>query len=259
MKKIGVLIFILILSFGIFVSAENESTQSGASGEIEKYAETAGVWLLKFQEFFMGALAFFSFGAFNQSGTLAFAQFLLVLLVFLTTYSILDMIPFFSSKTKVPFALIFSILSFSFINVGDIYALLGTYEAMGVIIGVALPVLIVLSFTFRIYQKAYAGESKNSPFFAEVFNLIFLIFFGIFFIRFGKAEEGIVSWMRVVSGWILIIMGIAQFLLYKLLAKFLFNQGERLVIAAKEIRKRKARENQKDSAAKAAIEKRASI
>ena len=237
MKKIGVLLILLFfISFISFVDAEEESTVLENIGEgvekvgegaknIDKYAETVGEWILRFQEFLLGVLTFLSFGVFGQGGTFAFAQFLFMILVFMVIYSVAGFIPVFSGKFKFPISLIITILAFLVIDTEEIQLMLLTYESMGVTITVVLPVLILLAFTFRIYQKAYEGEG-NSPFYAEMFNLIFLVFFGIFFIRHSVSEEGIIASARFISGWVLIGMGLAQTILYKILAG-LFHQWKK--------------------------------
>jgi hypothetical protein len=212
MKKIGAFIFILLVFSCVLVYAQSETTDN-----VNKYAEITGESLLKFQELLIGALAFLSFGAFGQGGTFAFAQFLFMIVTFMFIYSVVGFVPFFSSKFQFPISLIITILAFLTIDVQEIQLMLSTYESMGIAITVILPVLILLAFTFRIYQRAYEGKSNKSPFYAELFNLIFLVFFGIFFIRYSKSEEGSIALFRLISGWVLIGFGIGQTVAYKLL------------------------------------------
>ena len=214
MKKgliIVLCLFFLVGTFGIVLAIENPSSE-----DVEKYAGILGDNLLKFQEFILGALSFLSFGVFKYGGTLAFTQFLLMILVFMAVYSVAG---FFSEKFNFLISLIITILAFLTMDVESINSILSTYEGLGIAITVVLPVLIVLSFTFRIYERAYSGKGETSPFYAKLFNSAFMIFFGIFFIRYSSSEEGTIAFMRLVSGWVLIGFGVMQVIAYKALAK----------------------------------------
>lgn len=222
MKKICVLLAILLFSV-TFVYAQE--------GDVEKYAEAVGEGLLKFQELLVGAISFISLGAFD-SGVLGFIDFLFIILAFMLIYSVMSFVPFVSDGFQLPIAIIISLLSFLYMDTESMGSMMvGT---MGIILTVALPVFILLAFTFRIYQKAYEGKSEKSPFYAEMFNLIFLIFFGVFFIRYSGSEEGVISVMRFWSGWVLIGLGVAQMVLYKFLAGIFHNARERYAEMKKE-------------------------
>ncbi len=219
MKKglfIVLCLFFLVGTSGIVLAIENSS-----SGDVGKYANLAGDYLLKFQKLLLGALSFLSFGVLKYGGALAFTQFLLMILVFITVYTVAG---FFSEKFNFLISGIITVLSFMTMDVETINSILATYEGLGIAITVFLPVLIVLSFTFRIYERAYAGKSETSPFYAEIFNFVFLIFFGIFFIRYSGSEEGTIAFMRFVSGFVLIGLGFMQVILYKTLAKSLHKE-----------------------------------
>ena len=256
MKKIGVSLILLVLLLSSIVgvyAAEDEDNSSSlkekvsgivnktkitgaiksAPSKIDKYAEIVGGNILKFQEFFMGALAFLSFGVFREGGQLAFAQFLFMVLVFMVVHGTAG---FIFKKYNILIASIITLLAFIAIDAESIQVILGNYEAMGIAITVVLPLLIILAFTFRIYQRAYEGE-KGSPFYAELFNLVFLIFCGNFFIRYSYSEEGAIAIMRYISGWVLIGLGIGQLLLYKMLARWIGQAAKDAYKAKKEIRK----------------------
>ena len=179
------------------------------------YAEILGENLLKFQDLFMGALGFVSLGFFDMSGDLDFVTFLFFVLLFMMLYGIVG---FFFDKFNFGIAFVITLLAFIGIDEMSLRALLLEYEAMGVTITVVLPILILLAFTFRIYQKAYEGRSRTSPFYVEMFNLVFLVFFGVYFIRYSYSEEGAIAIVRFISGWILIGFGIFQTILYKTVA-----------------------------------------
>lgn len=215
MKKICVLLVVLLLFSVTFVYAQE--------GDVEKYAEAAGESLLKFQEFLVGAISFISLGAFGGD-TVGFIEFLFIILAFMLIYSIMSFVPFVSEGLRLPIAIVISLLSFLYMDTESFGGMMvGT---IGIVLTVALPVFILLAFTFRIYQRAYEGKSEKSPFYAEMFNLVFLVFFGIFFIRHSASEEGVISVMRFWSGWILIGLGVAQTLLYKLLAGLIHGMRE---------------------------------
>lgn len=245
MKKIGVLLFVLLMFSCVIVSAQNNTT-----GNVDKYAEIVGNNLLKFQEFFMGALTFLSFGFFGEGESFEFTQFFFTILIFLLIYGVVDFVPFISSKTKLPFTLAFVLLIFLSTDVREIEVLLAGYEAMWVMITILLPIIILLVFTFRNYEKAYKGESEKGPFYAKLFNFVFLIFFGVFFIRFSSSEEGTVATFRLMSGWILIGIGFAQFVLYKILASFISKAGINMIKEKKRMRA----ERQENADEKAAAE-----
>ena len=192
--------------------------ESPASGDVGDYVNFAGDYLLKFQELLLGALSFLSFGVLKYGGALAFTQFLLMILVFMAVYTVAG---FFSEKFNFLISGIITVLAFMTMDIETINSILTTYEGFGIVITVFLPVLIVLSFTFRIYERAYSSKSETSPFYAKLFNFVFLIFFGIFFIRYSFSEEGTIAFMRMVSGGILIGFGFMQMILYKALAKSL--------------------------------------
>jgi hypothetical protein len=216
MKKglfVALCLVLLVSGLGIVLAI-----QSPSSEDVGVYANLAGDYLLKFQELLLGALSFLSFGVLKYGGALAFTQFLLMILVFMAVYTVAG---FFSEKFNFLISGIITVLAFMTMDVETINSILATYEGLGIVITVFLPVLIVLSFTFRIYEKAYSGKSETSPFYAEVFNFVFLIFFGIFFIRYSGSEEGAIKLMRAVSGWVLIGFGFMQVILYKALAKSL--------------------------------------
>ena len=151
----------------------------------------------------------------KYGGALAFTQFLLMILVFMIVYTVAG---FFSEKFNFLISGIITVLAFMTMDVETINSILTTYEGLGIAITVILPILILLAFTFRIYERAYSGKGETSPFYAEVFNLVFLVFFGIFFIRHSASEEGAIAIIRYFSGWILIALGIMQTILYKILA-----------------------------------------
>jgi glucan phosphoethanolaminetransferase (alkaline phosphatase superfamily) len=226
MKKglfVALCLVLLVSGLGIVLAIESPSSE-----DVGVYANLAGDYLLKFQELLLGALSFLSFGVLKYGGALAFTQFLLMILVFMIVYTVAG---FFSEKFNFLISGIITVLAFMTMDVETINSILTTYEGLGIAITVFLPVLIVLSFTFRIYERAYAGKSETSPFYAEVFNFVFLIFFGIFFIRYSGSEEGTIAFMRLVSGWVLIGLGVMQVILYKALAKSLhktFVEGRKM-------------------------------
>lgn len=198
--------------------------QSSQEENIEKYAGLAGTYLLKFQEMFMSVLSSLSFGVFGEddaSPLVQFQQFLLMAIVFIIVYAMMSFISLIPEGLFFPFSLAVTILAFLFIDVGNVATMVSNYESIGIIITVILPVLILLAFSFRMYNRAYNGKGKMSPFFAEVFNFLFLVFFGFFFLKYAGSEEGTISAMRVLSGWLLIIIGVTQTVLYKILAGLL--------------------------------------
>jgi len=221
MKKLGVLFILSVLFLTVFISAQSSVGEaigeklSDVGENPGKYAEAAGVYLLKAQEFLIGALSFVSLGVFGEGGTFAFAQFLFMILIFMVIYSAVG---FFAENNVFLISILVTMIGFFAVDVEQIQLFLVGYEAMGMVATIFLPVVILLAFTFRIYQRAYEGKSEQSPFFAEVFNFIFLVFFGVFFIRYSGSEEGIIAVARFWSGWVLIGLGVAQTVVYKLLA-----------------------------------------
>ncbi len=227
MKRIILSLFLFSL---VFVNAEitpHEAVSiageklSDVGRNTDVYAESLGGNLLKFQKLFMGAVGFVSLGWWTGEGELDFVNFLFFILLFMMLYSIVG---FGTNKFNFGIAFIITLLVFMGIDKETLKLIFLDYGAMGITITIVLPILILLTFTFRIYQKAYEGKSETSPFYAEMFNLVFLIFFGVFFIRHSVNEEGIIRIMRYFSGWILIGFGISQTVFYKIFARFLHIQ-----------------------------------
>ncbi len=242
MKRIVLLLALFSL---VFVGAEvtlgevldvvgEKASDVGKNTDI--YANVLGENLLKFQEFFIGALGFVSLGFFDVSSEMDFARFLFAILLFMLLYSLVGFV-----FDKFNFGIAFIITLLAFIGMDDktIEIIFLNYEAMGIIITVILPVFILLAFTFRVYWRAYEGKSKVSPFYTEMGNLVFLIFFGWFFIRHSRGEEGAIAVMRFALGWALIGMGIGQTVFYKIFAKFLHIQKVKERRLRKDIRKMK--------------------
>ncbi len=216
-----VFIFLFLLSF-VFVNAEvNPQDVANIAGEklsdVAKnsnvYAEVLGENLLKFQEFFIGALEFVSLGFFDIGGEMEFVRFLFSLLLFMFLYSVVG---FVFDKFNFSIAFILTLLAFIGMDDGSLRSVFLNYEAMGFVITLILPILILLGFTFRIYQRSYEGESKVSPFYANMFNFGFLVFFGVLFIQHSFSEDGVAAIMRFVSGCVLIGLGIGQVVFYKI-------------------------------------------
>lgn len=220
-KKLGALFILSILLLSVFVSAATNPREvvseklSDIGKDPGKYAEAAGVYLLKAQEFLLGALSFVSLGVFGEGGDFAFIQFLFMILIFMVIYSAVGL---FAENNVFIISILVTLIGFFAVDVEQIQMFLVGYEALGMIASVFLPMLILLAFTFRMYQRAYEGKGSQSPFYAEVFNFVFLVFFGVFFIRHSGAEEGIIAVARFWSGWVLIGFGVAQTIVYKILA-----------------------------------------
>lgn len=224
-----ILFLFLILSIGLTSAVVSPNEAVTITGEkladigknTDIYAENLGVYILKFQGLFMQTLDFVSLGFFDISDEMDFARFLFFILLFMMLYTIIG---FISNKFNFWIAGIITVLAFMGINEEILKSIFLNYEAMGITITVILPVLILLAFTFRIYEKAYEGNGQTSPFYAEMFNLIFMCFFGWFFIQYSWEEEGLIALIRLYSGIFLIIMGISQTILYKIFARFLHIQ-----------------------------------
>lgn len=222
MKRVVLLLVLFTLGFvsasispGEVASVVGDKLSSVAKNT-NIYAEALGENLLKFQTFFMGIIGFLSLGFLDVGGDMAFITFLFFILLFMFLYSIVGLI-----FSRFNFAIAFIITALAFIGMDErtLESIFLNYGAMGITITVVLPILILLAFTFKIYQRAYEGKSEISPFYAEMFNLTFLIFFGVFFIRHSMSEEGVISMIRFVSGWVLIGLGIGQTVLYKIAAR----------------------------------------
>lgn len=258
MKRAVVLLVLFCLVFASALSDKDVSTTLGEAAEAtgEKlgdigrnsnvYAEALGENLLKFQELFIGVLGFASLGFLDGSGDMDFVTFLFFILLFMVIYSIVG---FVFDKFNFGIAFVITLLAFIGMPEESLRAILLNYEAMGVAITVILPILILLSFTFRIYYKAYMGKSETSPFYAEMFNMVFLIFFGVFFMRHSGSEEGVIAVMRFASGIGLIVLGVGQTVLYKIGAK-MFNDARK---EEKKI-KREEKKMRQDAADKMAMQ-----
>jgi len=184
MKKCVLLLFtITLLSFTLADEVLREVDNAIISGtenipeiaqditsNADSYVEIIGQNLLKFQEFFMGALNFFSVGMLGKSEGIAFEVFLLFSLLFMAVYGVSS-----SIFKKHNFGIAFCITFLAIIGIDlELFEYIFTaYQSMGVVVTIVLPILILLAFTFRTYQRAYEGRTQTSPFYAEMFNLVF--------------------------------------------------------------------------------------
>jgi hypothetical protein len=234
MKKLRTIFFISLLLIS-FVLAETNNEK------VERYAEETGNYLLKIQETTLNFLKIFNPKIPEAQEYLLFAQVLLILVVFMIVYSVNEI---FIGKFRFITSLIISILSFISISPEEIEMILYSYESLGAIISIIIPILVLLAFTFRIYQKAYEGKSQTSPFYAELFNFGFLIFFGIFFIIYSQNEPGAISSVRFIGGIILIILGFGQMWIFKLLANRIISIRKDIKRMNKEMSKARDEANQ---------------
>ena len=160
MKRIILSLFLFSL---VFVNAEitpHEAVSiageklSDVGRNTDVYAESLGGNLLKFQKLFMGAVGFVSLGWWTGEGELDFVNFLFFILLFMMLYSIVG---FGTNKFNFGIAFIITLLVFMGIDKETLKLIFLDYGAMGITITIVLPILILLTFTFRIFLKAYEG------------------------------------------------------------------------------------------------------
>ena len=123
MKKLGVLFILSVLFLTVFISAQSSVGEaigeklSDVGENPGKYAEAAGVYLLKAQEFLIGALSFVSLGVFGEGGTFAFAQFLFMILIFMVIYSAVG---FFAENNVFLISILVTMIGFFAVDVEQI-------------------------------------------------------------------------------------------------------------------------------------------
>jgi len=97
------------------------------------------------------------FSMFSDNDQKMIAKILMAILVMLLVYSITDSMPFIGDKNKEgvrwAFSAVVAILSFMFVSMNAITALLTTYEAMGIALTSIIPLLILASFSWKLYDN----------------------------------------------------------------------------------------------------------
>lgn len=103
------------------------------------------------------------------------SKFLLGILVVLIVYSVTAFLPFFpEDKPSLQwiFSIVIAVLGFMFISAGDIKYILTTYEALGIMLASIIPLIILLTFTYKLREK--------QPAMAGIVNKILIIGFIIY-------------------------------------------------------------------------------
>lgn len=165
------LLVISFLSFNIdFVSA-NENINTGDRSVGEGLVEDA-------RDFFSGG-SFFS----GAKDSVFFAQFLLFILVALIVYALSESLPFLKgagSYVKGGISIIIGILSVFFLQDTEIYGILLSYGALGIVLTGVIPFILMAVFTARLTAEGYNFISR----------IIWSVFGIVLFFRFLAAPEG---------------------------------------------------------------------
>jgi len=124
------------------------------------------------------------------------AKYLLWVLISIIVYSIESFIPGIGKRGYIKgiFAIIVGFLSIAYITPDEIYSLMTAYNALGFAIGIGLPFLILLSFTYQISSQNLGGKQRFAG------KLLAFLLWGIFtvftFMRALEADSGrrVLSW-----------------------------------------------------------------
>lgn len=121
-------------------------------------------------------------------------------------YSIVEFIPFLEGKSnwiKWPFAIIVAFLATAYITPEEVYTILISYGAMGLILGAIIPFVILVALTKKLSDQEGAGSRI----------LQYIIWIGFIGFLIYKAIEGLrsnmIGWLEfIVYGIIIIVSGV---------------------------------------------------
>ncbi len=108
----------------------------------------------------------------SKDTQLLITKFLLIFLVVIIVYAIANFLPFFPPEQpgiKWTFSIVIGILAFIFVKPEEIEILLKTYEALGIALTTIIPLVIILTFTYKL-RETNAGL-------ATIVNKVVLIIF----------------------------------------------------------------------------------
>ncbi|MDP3881669.1 MAG: hypothetical protein Q8Q31_02205 [Nanoarchaeota archaeon] len=139
-----------------------------------------------------------------QEGQLSvnIAKYLFAILLALVVFSILGFVPTIGNQGTVVKGLIAAIVAFlatAYLTPSDIYTALASYGALGIVLGAAIPFVILAFFTIQMSQSGQAGGVVLSKviWFAFILFLIWKIIFGMFFCTLDA--NGAVDWTSKAS------------------------------------------------------------
>ena len=131
------------------------------------------------------------------------AKYLFFILLALIVYSIVGFIPMFRSLgIKIPLSIIVAFLATAYLAPSDIYTALASYGSLGLVLGAALPFIILLFFSIQINQIRGAGGRilSKALWGAFILFLIWKLVFGMFFCTLANGRKCISLW----EGWVYI-------------------------------------------------------
>lgn len=115
------------------------------------------------------------------------AQVLFFFLVLIVVFAVSNYLPFFSEKSFLSFAfsLIVSILAVFYLGTTEIYTILGSYKALGVVITAIVPFFVIAAISKSAHEK-------GSPFLAKLLWIAFIVaLLGI--IWFSETKDGLLG------------------------------------------------------------------
>jgi hypothetical protein len=119
-------------------------------------------------------------GTLNESTKQNLSKILLTALVALLTYEIVGFLPFIGNEgIKWGVSIIVAILSFLYISPGDILAIVTVYGALGIALTSVLPLVIIMFFSLR-FEETMAEKGSNKKVYAQLFDTLIFIIFGIY-------------------------------------------------------------------------------
>lgn len=139
------------------------------------------------------------------------AKYLFLALLAIILYSLSSVLPFLSDQNewlKWGFAIIVGFLATAFITPEEVYLLLVSYGAMGMVISSVIPLIILFFFTYEL-------EKKNKRFGSTLTTMVWVgfVIFMVYRLIAGWASGNIDAW----GFWLFIIVIVASiaFILYK--------------------------------------------
>ncbi|MBM3232943.1 hypothetical protein FJZ18_02125 [Candidatus Pacearchaeota archaeon] len=184
MKRSGKIFALLLLSLVLvsFISislvvAEDEVADAARSAVASGASEATTVG----ERMFGPLAALFKGGAMSESTQLLITKLLLIFLVVIVVYAVAGFLPFFPDNQpglKWAFSIVIGILAFIFVKPAEIKVLLTTYQALGIAVTTIIPLIIILTLTYKLSEKA--------PGVASIANkVILIIFLGYLFVQWG--------------------------------------------------------------------------
>tara|TARA_Y100000310_G_scaffold345146_1_gene462178 strand:- start:504 stop:1226 length:723 start_codon:yes stop_codon:yes gene_type:complete len=176
------------------------------------------------------------------------AKYLFLLLLLILIYAVSEYLPFFKARTdkdtankmrlRVLFSVIVAILATAYWNPTEVYALLASYGAMGLALGVFIPLAIIMFFTIELGKEISPGAIVLQYFLWIAFGswLAYKLVMGLGLIE--GSQRIITEWEMIVYG-VMLSLTLLMVLFNKPLRKWMFTTGLRTSVEAEKKRSQK--------------------